>query len=158
MAVSIEIAIDDLSSDEVQALVAEHLAGMKCCTPPEHVHALGVQRLRTPEITFWIARVDGALCGCGALKELDDHNGEVKSMRTRAAYLRRGIGQSLLNEIIKTAEQRQYSKLWLETGCGAEFEPAQDLYRRNGFELCEPFANYLPTDFSVFMVKQLSKS
>lgn len=151
----IEVRQDDLSSEEVHALIAEHLSGMHSNSPPGHVNALAIQSLRAPSVTFWTARVDGVLCGCGALKELDPLTGEVKSMRTRSAVLRRGVGQAILDEIVRTARQREYSRLLLETGTGPAFEPAHRLYRRNDFDWSDPFGKYSATDFNVFMVKVL---
>lgn len=152
---SITVQHDDLSSVEVQSLIAEHLAGMHSNTPPGHMHALAIENLQASGVTFWSARVDGVLCGCGALKELDRHTGEVKSMRTRAAFLRRGVGQAILDEIIRTACQRGYSCLLLETGAGQAFESAHALYRRNGFEWSGPFGDYTATGCNVFMSKIL---
>ena len=62
--------------------------------------AYAIERLRAPSITFWVARTDGVLCGCGALKELDPFTGEVKSMRTHSDFLRRGVAQAILDEIM----------------------------------------------------------
>lgn len=141
---NIHVREDDLSSAEVQSLIAEHLSGMHSNSPPGHVHALAIENLRAPSVTFWTAWVDGTLCGCGALKELDPHTGEVKSMRTRSAFLRRGVGQAFLDEIVRTARRRGYSRLLLETGTGQAFEPAHALYRRNGFEGAVPSASMPP--------------
>ncbi|NBX37156.1 MAG: GNAT family N-acetyltransferase [Planctomycetes bacterium] len=149
---------DDLTSSEVQALVAEHLAGMRGNSPVGHVHALAIESLQAPGITFWSAWSDGLLCGCGALKSLSGSAGEVKSMRTRTAFLRRGVGQAVLNEITRTAQERGYSHLYLETGTGSAFDAAHALYLRNGFEWCGPFGDYIATDFNVFMVKALPAS
>lgn len=154
--VSIDVRRDDLSSAEVQSLVAEHLAGMHGNSPLGHVHALAIEGLRSPGVTFWTAWADGVLCGCGALKELDARTGEVKSMRTRRAFLRRGVGQAVLDEIVRTARRRGYSRLLLETGTGPAFEPAHALYQRNGFEGCGPFGEYTATDFNTFMASDLA--
>ena len=151
-----DVRLDDLSSAEVQLLIAEHLSGMHRNSPPGHVHALAVENLRAPSVTCWAAWLDGIWCGCGALKELAPLTGEVKSMRTRAAFLRRGVGQAILDEIIRMACQRGYSRLVLETGTGQAFEPAHALYRRNGFEWSGPFGDYPATDFNVFMAKVLA--
>ena len=152
----LQIRQDDLSTQEVQALIAEHLSGMHSNTPAGQVHALDIERLRVPEVTFWTAWLDDALCGCGALKELDSLSGEVKSMRTRAAFLRQGVGQAILDEIVRTARQRGYSHLFLETGTGPAFEAAHKLYLRNGFAWSGPFGDYTATDFNVFMAKELA--
>ena len=151
----IDVRQDDLSSAEVHLLIAEHLSGMHSTSPPGHVNALAIQNLKAPGVTFWTAWVDGLLCGCGALKELDPLTGEVKSMRTRSAFLRRGVGQAILDEIVRTACQRGYSRLLLETGTGPAFEPAHGLYRRNGFEWSGPFGEYTATNFNVFMARVL---
>lgn len=155
---SIDVRLDDLSSPEVQALVAEHLAGMHSTSPPEHVHALAIDGLRTPQVSFWSAWQGQALCGCGALKALDTATGEVKSMRTRPAWLRQGVGQAVLDEIIRTARVRRYSRLYLETGTGPAFAAAHALYLRNGFEWCGPFGDYEANAFSVFMVRHLHEA
>ncbi len=151
----IDVRQDDLSSAGVHSLIAEHLSGMHGNSPPGQVNALAIQDLRAPSVTFWTAWVEGILCGCGALKELDPLTGEVKSMRTRSVSLRRGVGQAILNEIVRTARQRGYSRLLLETGTGPAFDPANGLYRRNGFERSGPFGDYTATDFNVFMAKAL---
>lgn len=153
---SVRVRVDDLSSPEVQALVAEHLTGMHSSSPSGHVRALAIEGLRSSNMTFWSAWIGDALCGCGALKELDPASGEVKSMRTRAAHLRQGVAQALLHEIIRTATSRQYARLYLETGTGSAFDPAHALYQKNGFAWCGAFGDYTATEFNVFMVKHLA--
>ena len=49
------IEIDDLTRPEIHALLNEHLQNMYELSPPESVHALDIERLRKPEITFWSA-------------------------------------------------------------------------------------------------------
>jgi len=152
----VHVRVDDLSSPEVQGLVLEHLAGMHGNSPPGHVHALAIEGLQAPEITFWSAWLDGRLCGCGAMKSLSATAGEVKSMRTRQASLRQGVGQAVLDEIMRTSRERGYTHLYLETGTGEAFTAAHALYLRNGFAWCGPFGDYTATDFNVFMVKALA--
>lgn len=152
---TIHVRIDDLSSDEVQALVAEHVAGMRGSSPACHAHALAIDGLRQPDVTFWTAWQGGALCGCGALRALDADTGEVKSMRTRAACLRQGVAQAILDEIVRTARARGYATLCLETGTGEAFAAAHAFYLRDGFAWCGPFGDYVATDFNVFMAKSL---
>lgn len=155
---SVEVKIDDLSSPQVQELIAQHLAGMHSNSPAEHVHALAIDGLKAPDMTFWSAWIDGQLCGCGALKSLGGGAGEVKSMRTHHSFLRRGVAQAVLDEILRVARERGYSHLYLETGTGDAFDAAHALYLRNGFVWCGPFADYRANDFSVFMVKLLDSA
>ncbi len=151
----IEVRVDDLSSPAVQALIAEHLADMHRNSPPCRTHALALDSLRRPEIRFWSAWLDDELCGCGALKALSDHDGEVKSMRTRAGFARRGVGQAVLDTILATAQARGYQNLYLETGTGPAFDAAHAFYLRNGFDWCAPFGDYEATEFNVFMVRAM---
>ena len=151
----IVIRKDDLSSGESQSIVREHMAGMLDNTPIESVHALPLDKLRQAHITFWTAWVDAGLCGCGALQTLDQHHGEVKSMRTREKFLRQGVGQAVLSHIVTEACARGLKRLSLETGSAESFAAARSLYLRNGFEICNPFADYKLDPHSVFMTKLL---
>ena len=150
------IETDDLTRSEIHALLEEHLQGMHALSPPESVHALNLDGLRKPEITFWSAWHGPLLLGCGALKELNPKQGEVKSMRTPAAHRRRGAGRAILGHIIETARGRGYDRLYLETGSVAAFEPAQSLYASCGFAFCGPFGDYVEDPNSVFMSLALS--
>jgi putative acetyltransferase len=151
-----KIEIDDLSRPEIQALLNEHLHSMHQLSPAESVHALDLEALRRPEITFWSVWNDGSeLLGCGALKEINPHHGEVKSMRTPNAHRRQGAGRAMLQHIIVIAKSRNYQRLSLETGAIDPFKPAQTLYESFGFTYCEPFADYVEDPNSVFMTLRL---
>lgn len=150
-----QIKVDDLSGSPIRELLEEHLASMHFHSPPESVHALPIEGLRAPEITFWGAWENSDLLGCGALKELDPQNAEIKSMRTVARYLRRGVATALLDYILGEGQRRGYRRISLETGSMAAFEPARELYLRFGFTYCGPFADYVDDPNSVFMTKEL---
>lgn len=146
---------DDLSHPAIHALLNEHLQSMFLHSPPESVHALDLEKLRKPEITFWSAWDSDQLLGCGALKELDAQHGEVKSMRTAAAHLRKGVALRMLQHIHDEAKRRGYRRLCLETGTADAFHPARTMYERFGFVYCGPFADYVEDPHSVFMMKEL---
>lgn len=150
-----EIKIDDLTGPEIAQLIMEHLQGMKLNSPPESIHALNLEQLRQPNITFWSAWNGKDLLGCGALKELDAKHGEIKSMRTSSAHLRTGVAKRLLQHIINVAKERGYARLSLETGSMDAFAPARKLYTSFGFDYCEPFSDYIEDPNSVFMTKEL---
>ena len=120
-------------------------------SPAESIHALNVEGLRDPAITFWTAWDNDELLGFGALKELGSRHGEIKSMRTARHHLGRGVASALLEHILDVARQRGYTRLSLETGSGDAFQPAHALYLKYGFEFCGPFADYKPDPFSRFM-------
>ena len=149
------IKIDDLTSPAIIALLTEHLESMAAVSPPESRHALDLEGLRRPDITFWSLWHDDELAGCAALKELDPAHGEVKSMRTARAHLRKGVASMLLQHVIAEAKRRGYHRLSLETGSMAYFEPARALYRSFGFADCAPFGSYILDPNSVFMSMEM---
>jgi putative acetyltransferase len=149
------IRIGELRHKEIISLLQEHHEDMLLHSPPESVHALDISALEAPNITFWSLWLDNTLAGVGALKEIDTTHGEIKSMRTSTDYLRKGIAGKLLDHIINQANMRSYKKLSLETGTMDAFVPAQKLYQRFGFEVCEPFGDYKEDPYSMFMTKTL---
>lgn len=152
-----EIKLDDLTGPEVALLISEHTNSLAELSPPESTHALNLDKLRQPEITFWSAWEKGELLGCGALKDLGEQHGEIKSMRTSSAHLRKGVARKILEHIIEEAKQRGFRRLSLETGSLDAFEPARRLYASFGFQYCEPFADYIPDPYSVFMTLELEQ-
>ena len=152
---SIEIRADDLSGDAIRALITRHLEGMHDTSPPDSVHALDLEGLRHPSITFWSAWIGGELAGIGALKEIDAERGELKSMRVDDRFRGSGVGRAILLHIMAAARERGMTSLWLETGSPDDFVPAQRLYESEGFTRCGPFDGYTDDPFSVFMTRTL---
>lgn len=150
-----EIRIDDLSGPEIAQLLREHLQDMALHSPPESIHALDLDALRKPEITFWTVWEDSELLGCGAIKQLDPMHGEIKSMRTASRHKGKGVAAGLLTHILEEARRRRYRRLSLETGSMQAFVPAHRLYARFGFVMCGPFADYIEDPNSVFMTRAI---
>jgi putative acetyltransferase len=150
-----QIRTDDLTGDEIRALLAEHLREMHRLSPPESVHALDLTALRRPDITFWTIWSADTLLGCGALKELGAMHGEIKSMRTAATHRRHGVARAMLEHIVGEARRRGYRRLSLETGALPAFAPARSLYERFGFAYCPPFGEYREDPHSVFLTRLL---
>ena len=150
-----EIRLDDLRGPEIRALLEEHLANMRRISPPESVHALDLDGLRRPGISFWTVWDGERLLGCGALKQLNARHGEVKSMRTAMSARRSGVARAVLTHIVDEARRRGYARLSLETGSQPDFEPARRLYASFGFAHCGPFDGYAEDPNSVFMTREL---
>lgn len=149
------IRLDDLQGPEIAALLTEHLRDMHATSPRESVHALDLDGLRQPSISFWTAWQDGRLAGCGALKQLDATHGEIKSMRTAQGFHRQGVATQLLLHILTEARQRGCKRVSLETGSMAYFAAARALYLKHGFCECAPFSDYKPDPNSTFMTLAL---
>jgi putative acetyltransferase len=149
------IVEDDLSGAEVVDLLAFHLAEASTLSPPAKVHALPVDRLRQPDVTFFSAWDGDALAAIGALRALDARRAELKSMRAAPAYRGKGAGEAILRRLIAEAERRGYGWLGLETGRPEAFLPARSLYGKYGFVECENFGDYVSDAFSLCMSRNL---
>ncbi|MEV4296355.1 GNAT family N-acetyltransferase [Microbispora rosea] len=149
------IVEDDLSGPQIAEFLREHVGEMRSITPLESKHALDLDALRTPEVTFWSVMDGDTVVGCGAIKRLDPAHAELKSMRTAAARKRGGVASLLLEHIIAEARRMGFVRLSLETGSADFFLPARRLYEKFGFVHCEPFADYRPDPNSVFMTRPL---
>ncbi|MEU9254045.1 GNAT family N-acetyltransferase [Streptomyces sp. NPDC048270] len=150
-----KIVVDDLSGAEIAGFLDEHVRQMRSITPPDSKHALDLDGLRGPGVTFWSVLDGGGVVGCGAIKRLDAGHAELKSMRTSPALKRSGIASRLLEHIIAEARAMGFARLSLETGSAEFFLPARRLYEKFGFVHCEPFADYRPDVHSTFMTKVL---
>ncbi|WP_286262899.1 GNAT family N-acetyltransferase [Thalassotalea atypica] len=155
MSSGIVMEIDDLSRLEVIQLLQDHLEDMRKTSPPESIHALDLSGLQSSDITFWSCWLDNQLVGCIALKELDQYHGEIKSMRTTSHARNQGVGTQMLTYLLRTAKARGYQQVSLEKGSMTFFEPARNLYLKQGFELTGPFADYEIDPNSLFMTQMI---
>jgi putative acetyltransferase len=155
MTLALAIVEDDLTGAEIAELLRLHLDEMHRWSPPESVHAMPIERLRQPDVTFYSAWEGDRLAGCGALKELDAAHGELKSMRAAPAYRGRGVGKVILAHLLAEARARGYARVSLETGRPDAFLPARRLYEAHGFVECAPFADYVRDEFSICMTRTL---
>ena len=149
------ITEDDLTGPAVAALLQLHLDEMHRWSPPGSVHALPLERLRAPDVTFYAAWHGAELAACGALKALGERHGELKSMRAAPAWRGRGAGRAMLEHLLSAARARGYTRVSLETGRPDEFLPAQRLYESHGFAECPPFGDYVADQFSIYMTRIL---
>jgi putative acetyltransferase len=153
--VALVIAVDDPRVDDVRGLLERHLALSRAASPPEHVHALDLDGLLDPAVTFFSARSDGVLVGMVALKRLDDTHAELKTMHTSEAARRRGVGRAMLDHLLAVAAERNFRRVSLETGTMDEFTAARRLYAKAGFVACPPFDKYTVNPYSTCMTLSL---
>ena len=152
------ISADDPLADDVRELLERHLAYAKATTAPEDVHALEVEALLDPSVTFFSFRADGELLGVAALQRLDGEHAEIKSMHTAEAARGRGIGRAMVDHLVVVAREAGYRRVSIETGAGPAFAPARRLYASASFVPCGPFAGYGPSPASAYMTLSLDGS
>lgn len=151
----IVIRTADPGEPGLRELLERHLEHAARHSPRESIHALDLEGLRAPDITFRGAWVDGQPAACGALRELDPGHGEIKSMHTAQVWRGRGVGARMLAHLLEEARARGYRRVSLETGTMEGFAPARALYHRFGFRECPPFATYREDRHSLCMTLEL---
>jgi putative acetyltransferase len=152
-----QITLGDLNDSRIIDLLRYHVTTARAQTAPGSAHALDLKGLQSPDISFWAAWNGETLVAVGALKELSEDHGEVKSMHTAQTARRKGVGSAMLQHIISFARSRGISRLSLETGSWDYFQPAVTFYQRHGFIECPPFADYVQDTNSIFMTLDLRK-
>lgn len=145
----------DFERADLRDFLQAHLDDIEPTAPPESRHALDLSGLREPGVRMWLARLDDALVGTVALKNLTPTHDELKSMRTDPAARGNGVASALLEHALDDARTRGIAQVSLETGSMAFFDPARALYRKYGFTECGPFGSYLPDPNSTFMTRRL---
>jgi putative acetyltransferase len=151
----LRIIAGGLDDPRVQALLEHHVRTARSETAVGSAHALDLDGLRSADMEFWSAWDGDTLLGVGACKRLSPSHGEIKSMHTRQANRRAGVGTAMLRHIIEVARTMGMTRLSLETGSWAYFNPARALYRSHGFVECPPFGDYAEDPNSIFMTLDL---
>ena len=141
---------------EVNELLVKHFIELRAASPEGSAHVLDIPGLKVPSIKFWSLWENQKLMGCGALKFLEKEHGEFKSIRIHNNFRKKGNGVNVINHLITEAKKLNISRLSIETGAGDFFIPARKLFKKCGFEPCEPFAHYKDDINSVYFTKLIS--
>lgn len=145
-------------TDEVRSLIHELDSELAVAYTPEQMHGLTVNSLFAPHIQFFIARIDGAAVGCGAIAFFDGF-AEVKRMFVRPSGRGSGVAQALLAHLESVA--RAAGVRWLRLETGVRQPAAIRLYESAGFVPCSAFGPYTSmapaaVRLSLFYEKQLA--
>jgi GNAT superfamily N-acetyltransferase len=150
------VTLRPLAADHPDALglIAELDAELNESTPKEHMFGLHKGEAADPRLRFFVVDLDGAIVGCGALRELEAGVAELKRMYIRRAYRRRGLGRVLLESLEREAVASGIHTLKLETGW--MLTEAVRLYHSAGFVDIPAYGEYVTSPFSLCMEKPLS--
>jgi putative acetyltransferase len=149
------IAVDDLSGAAIQALLAFHQGDALAQSPPGTSYALGLSALMAPDITVWTAWRGETLAGCVALKHMNAHQGDLKSMRTAPDFVRQGVAGALLDFVVEVARTRGYQTLCLETGTNDAYAAAVALYVKHGFVSGPVYGDYIESPHNQYFYLDL---
>jgi len=138
---------------EAKILIAELDDYQSRLYPAESNHLDGLEELAAPNVTFVVARLNGQVVGCGAVKEMRGAYGEIKRMYVSPT----GRGHGLAKTMLAYLEQKLLAKgiplARLETGIHQT--EAIGLYERLGYRRIGPFGDYGEDPLSIFMEKRL---
>ena len=137
----------------IRAVIDVHFALMRAQSPEESCHVLPADGLI--DAFMVAAEENGVVLGIGALAEIGEGQGEIKSMHTAREARGRGVARAILDAILAAARERQMTRISLETGSAAEFAAAQALYASAGFTPCPPFGTYTEDPLSLFMTRKI---
>ena len=140
-------------TDDLAQILQAHWLFCTSSTPIEHVYALDASKLFSPDITVFSARIDGEIVGVGAIRKLDAHHAELKSMHTLAKSRGSGVGKAMVAHIEDFAKRSGIERICLETGTNETFRPARELYNSLGYESCEAFGDYVLSEDNTCMTK-----
>ena len=149
----IVITTEKSLTDELAQILQAHWLFCTSSTPIEHVYALDASKLFSPDITVFGARIDGELVGVGAIRKLDAHHAELKSMHTLAEFRGSGVGKAMVAHIEDFARSSGSERMSLETGTNEAFKPARELYKSLGYNSCDAFGDYVLSEDNMCMTK-----
>ncbi len=151
LVLEIEIAVD---YDEARGLFHEyaHSLGIDLSFQNFHEEVAG---LPGPYEVILLARWDGELAGCVALRPLEGGMCEMKRLYVRSQFRGKKIGRALAERIIENARGRGYSRMRLDTL--PSMLEAIELYRSLGFIEIASY-RYNPVPGTKFMELDLRRS
>ena len=149
----IVITTEKSLTDELAQILQAHWLFCTSSTPIEHVYALDASKLFSPDITVFGARIDGELVGVGAIRKLDPHHAELKSMHTLAKSRGSGVGRAMVAHLEDFARSSGIERMSLETGTNEAFKPARELYKSLGYNSCDAFGDYVLSEDNMCMTK-----
>lgn len=156
MKMTLQIQLANFDEPALRVFLEAHLADMAPHSPLESQHAFDLSALQQPTVQLWVAWKDHRIVGTCALAELAPGHEELKSMRTTPELRGQGIASQLLCHVLGTARVRGVERISLETGSMEFFAPARALYKKHGFEQCQPFGSYAEDAHSCYMTRNLN--
>lgn len=147
------IRLENPDQPEVLALLSASDTYHAALYPAESNHLVDLASLQSAETSFYVARVDGAVRGIGAILRQDGY-AEIKRMFVDPKARGLKLGTRLLAALEADARTVGLKCLRLETG--TQQLEAVALYEAAGFRKIGPFGAYRPDPNSLFMEKTLT--
>ncbi|NIG55297.1 GNAT family N-acetyltransferase [Chitinophaga sp. Cy-1792] len=143
----IKVTADDTTSlDQLRSLFREYANWLNVDLSfqqfeEEMIHLPGAYE--APTGALFLAKIDGQVAGCVAIRQFDNTTAEMKRLFVRDAFHGHGVGKALAAKAIEESKALGYKRIILDTL--AHMRPAIELYTSLGFE---PIAAYYDNPIS----------
>ena len=149
----------ELDHPDAKALIARLDAELLAATPPGGTNFFHIapEHVEDGAGAFYVAYLDGVPRAIGAYRAIAGAEGAAEVKRMWSDHDVRGskVGAAVLATIEAAAVADGCTELRLETG--EYLTAAVGLYRRYGFEACEPWGEYVGVPLSYTMCKPLAR-
>jgi GNAT superfamily N-acetyltransferase len=122
--------------------------------PVESIHGLHPDEMIAFPGVFLLARYQGEVVACGAVRPLEPGLAELKRMYVVPQARRQGFARRLLDELETVARELEVRVLRLETGVHQPESVA--LYESAGYRLIPPYGEYIGNTYSLCYEKPLT--
>lgn len=149
------IAIEPARQPDVERLLEGSEVFARSLYVEEECFLLDISELDKPEVTVFVARLDGGAVGMSALVDAGDGSAELKRLFVDDSARGKGVAGSLLGAVEAHARAAGVGVLRLETG--PRSDAALALYAKHGFVHIPLFGQYIGSSSSVCMEKVLDE-
>jgi GNAT superfamily N-acetyltransferase len=150
---NVKIRQVEVTSDSAVKLMQQLNKELAGRYPGSPINDIDIEEFRKAKDFFAIAFIDGNTVGCGALRKLTEKDMEIKRMFVLSDYRGQGISRQILSFLEKTARQKGFSRVYLETG--SRQPEAIGLYVSSGYKEIPPFGQYKGNPLSKCFEKML---
>ena len=142
--IAISVAADPQDMPSVRSLIREYAdaLGVDLCFQNFEAELAQLPGdYESPRGALLVAKVNGEIAGCCALRPLDSVDyaeaSEMKRLFIRPGFRGLGLGRQLVEAILDFARQTGYACVLLDTL--SDMEAARELYENLGFEKIPPY-------------------
>jgi putative acetyltransferase len=154
-AVTLDIRREELSSRSAQLLICALNAELEARYPEEGANffRLDPEEVLEDRGAFLVAYMNGRPVACGAVRRIEPTVAEIKRMYVNPSARNCRVGRRVLDALETEARRLGATQLLLETG--PRQPEAIALYQHAGFSEIPLYGEYIGSQFSVCMAKDL---
>ena len=155
LAPTVTVRVESAATPDSVQLIRDSQAALLSYLPAEEIFSLDPEEMLAPNVTFFVARIDGRPMGCVALVDETGY-GEIKRLFLRPEARGRGLAQALMAEVEQYCRDIGLREIRAETS--PLLVEAAGLYQRLGYRPCDAFGDYPVLDSSLFLSKSLGRA